>query len=174
MGWAYNILLESLKPHEMLNNYLKIALRTLLRFKGFAIINLFGLSLGLTAGILIMIFVADEVSYDKFHTKRDRLYRVLTQFYTPENGAGDTGSEGNAWPVGDVLRRDFPEVESVLYMKSAWFMLINHDDKRLRQNIQFASPEFLTMFTFPLVKGNPSTALNDPYSIVITEDMEKK
>ncbi|MEI9919843.1 MAG: ABC transporter permease [Bacteroidota bacterium] len=158
----------------MLNNYLKIALRTLLRFKGFAIINLFGLSLGLTAGVLIMIFVADELSFDKFHVNRGRIYRVLTQFYTPENGAGDTGSEGNAWPVGDVLRRDFPEVESVVYMRNASFLLINHDDKRLRQSIQFASPEFLTMFTFPLVKGNPSTALNDPYSIVISEDMEKK
>ena len=66
----------------MLNNYLKIALRTLLRFKGFAIINLFGLSLGLTAGILIMMFVADELSYDQFHTKGDRIYRVLTQFHT--------------------------------------------------------------------------------------------
>jgi putative ABC transport system permease protein len=158
----------------MLNNYLKIALRTLLRFKGFALINLFGLSLGLTAGILIMMFVADELSYDTFHEKRDRIFRVLTQFYTPETGAGDTGSEGNAWPVGDVLRRDFPEVESVVYMKGGSFMLVNHNDKRTRQNIQFASPEFLHMFTFPLIKGDPSTALNDPYSIVITEDMERK
>src|ERR1041385_5058633 len=158
----------------MLNNYLKIALRTLLRFKGFAIINLFGLSLGLTAGILIMIFVADEISYDKFHANRSRIYRVLTQFYSPESGAGNTGGETNAWPIGDILRREFPEVESVVYMRSGSYMLINHEDKRFRQNIQFASPEFLTMFTFPLIKGDPSTALNDPYSIVITEDMEKK
>ncbi|MEJ0030814.1 MAG: ABC transporter permease [Bacteroidota bacterium] len=157
----------------MLNNYLKIALRTLLRFKGFAIINLFGLSLGLTAGIHIMIFVADEVSYDKFHVNRDRIYRVLTQFYTPENGTGDTGMEGNAWPIGDILRRDFPEVESVVYIRGASFLHINHDDKRIRQNVQFASPEFLTMFTFPLVKGDPSTALNHPYSIVITKTWRK-
>src|SRR4051812_27584573 len=121
----------------MLNNYLKIALRTLLRFKGFAMINLFGLSLGLTAGLLIMIFVADEVSYDKFHVNRDRIYRVLTQFYSPETGAGTTGGEGNAWPVGDILRRDFPEVESVVYTRSASFLLINHDGKRFRQNMHF-------------------------------------
>src|ERR1044071_5534034 len=120
----------------MLNNYVKIAMRTLLRFKGFAIINLFGLSLGLTAGILIMIFVADEVSYDKFHVNRDRIYRVLTQFYTPENGAGSRAMEGNGWPIGDILRRDFPEVESVVYMRGGSHMLINHEDKRFRQNIQ--------------------------------------
>ncbi len=158
----------------MFQNYLKIALRTLLRFKGFAFINLFGLSLGLTAGILIMMFVIDEFSYDKFHTKRDRIYRVLTQFFTPESGAGEKGMEGNAWPVGDILRREFPEVESVVYMKGGSQFLVNQDDKRFRQNIQFVSPEFLTMFTFPLVKGNASTALNDPFTIVISEDMEEK
>jgi putative ABC transport system permease protein len=158
----------------MLQNYIKIALRTLSRFKGFAVINLTGLSLGLTAGILILMFVTDELSYDRFHVKRDRLYRVLTQFYTPETTAGLRGMEGNGWPVGDILRREFPQVESVVYMMSGSRFLINYDDKRIRQNIQFASPEFLTMFTFPLVKGNAATALNDPYSIVITEDMEKK
>jgi len=157
----------------MLQNYVKIALRTLLRFKGFAIINLAGLSLGLTAGILIMMFVIDELSYDKFHAKRDRIYRVLTQFYTPETTAGLRGMEGNAWPIGDILRREFPEVESVVYMSGSRY-LINYEDKRIKQNMYFASPEFLTMFSFPLIKGNASTALNDPYSIVITEDMEKK
>lgn len=158
----------------MLTNYLKIALRTLLRFKGFAIINLLGLSLGLTAGILIMMFVADELSFDKFHDKRDRIYRVLTQFVTGEQSASLRGMEGNGWPVGDILRREFPEVESVLYMRTASSLLINHDDKRIRQNVQYATPEFLSMFSFPLVKGDPATALNEPYSIIITEDMERK
>lgn len=158
----------------MLNNYLKIALRTLLRFKGFAIINLLGLSIGLTAGILIMMFVTDELSYDSFHTNRDRLYRVLTDFHTAEEAGNGRGSDTNGWPVGDVLRREYPEVESVVYMKSGSSLLISYDDKKFRQNIQFSSPEFLTMFTFPLLKGDPNTALDRPYSIVITEDMEKK
>lgn len=157
----------------MFNNYLKIALRTLLRFKGFAIINLLGLSLGLTAGILIMMFVIDEISYDKFHVKRDRIYRVLTQFYTPESAA-EGAMNTNGWPIGDVLRREYPEVESVVYMRGASYLLVNQGDKRFTQKINFASPEFLSMFTFPLVKGNSTTALNDPYSIVISEDMEKK
>jgi putative ABC transport system permease protein len=157
----------------MLQNYLKIALRSLLRFKGFAIINLFGLSLGLTAGLLIMMFVVDELSVDKFHTKGDRVYRVLTRFFTSESGH-EGAMDSNGWPVGDILRREFPEVEAVTYMIGGSQFLINHEGKRFRQKIQFTSPEFFQMFSFPLVKGNPATALNDPYSIVITEEMEKK
>jgi putative ABC transport system permease protein len=73
-----------------------------------------------------------------------------------------------------VLRKDFPEVEAVLYSQSASYLLVNFENKRIRERIHFASPEFLEIFTFPLVKGNAQKALVDPYSIVITEDMEKK
>jgi putative ABC transport system permease protein len=158
----------------MFKNYITTAIRTLLRFKGFAIINLLGLSLGLTAGILIMLFVIDELSFDKFHSKGDRTFRVLTHFFNPKSGAADGASEANGWPVGEVLRREFPEVESVVYMKGASQFMINHDDKRFRQKIQFASPEFLTMFSFPLIEGDPTTALDRPWSIVISEDMATK
>lgn len=157
----------------MLQNYLKIALRSLLRFKGFAFINLFGLSLGLTAGMLILMFVTDELSVDKFHAKRDRTFRVLTQFFTSESGH-EGAMEGNGWPIGDILRREFPEVESVVYMQGGSGFLISYDDKRFRQKVQFTSPEFFNVFSFPLTKGDRKTALNEPYSVVITEEMEKK
>jgi putative ABC transport system permease protein len=157
----------------MLYNYLKIAFRSLLKFKGYASINLIGLALGLTAGILIMMYVLDELSFDKFHVKGDRLYRVNTMFIS-----GDSGSEGanetNGWPVGKVLEKDFPEVESVLYTRSASYLLINQGDKRIRQKNHFATPEFFSMFSFPLREGNKDKALTEPYSIVISEDMEKK
>jgi putative ABC transport system permease protein len=157
----------------MLYNYLKIAFRSLLKFKGYASINLIGLALGLTAGILIMMYVLDELSFDKFHVKGDRLYRVNTTFIS-----GDSGSEGanetNGWPVGKVLEKDFPEVESVLYTRSASYLLINQGDKRIRQKNHFATPEFFSMFSFPLREGNKDKALTEPYSIVISEDMEKK
>lgn len=157
----------------MLYNYLKIAFRSLLKFKGYASINLIGLALGLTAGILIMLYVLDELSFDKFHVKGDRLYRVNTVFMS-----GDSGSEGanetNGWPVGKVLEKDFPEVEEVLYTRSASFLLINQGDKRIRQKNYFASPEFFSMFSFPLAAGNPDKALIEPNSIVISQEMEKK
>jgi putative ABC transport system permease protein len=157
----------------MLYNYLKIAFRSLLKFKGYASINLIGLALGLTAGILIMIYVLDELSFDKFHTKGDRLYRVNTVF---AKGASDSGSanETNGWPVGKVLEKDFPEVEHVLYTRSGSFLLINQEDKRIRQKIHFATPEFFSMFSFPLRDGNKDKALTAPFSVVISEDMEKK
>lgn len=157
----------------MLLNYIKIAFRTLLKFKGYAFINLLGLALGLTTGILIMIYVLDEVSYDKFHAKSDRVYRLSTVFAAagdPDGGGGDQ----NGWPVGKVLVRDFPEVEAALYTTSASFLLINHEDKRIRQKMHFMSPEFFDIFSFSLIKGNPQTALRDPYSVVITEEMEQK
>jgi putative ABC transport system permease protein len=157
----------------MLANYLKIALRSLMRFKGFALINLFGLSLGLTAGILIMMLVIDEFSFDRFHARRDRIYRVVSEFYTSDSGA-EGAMETNAWPVGDVLRREFPEVEAATYITSGSQFLIRHDDKRIRQKIQIVTPEFLQIFSFPLIKGNPATALHEPYSLVITEEMQKK
>lgn len=157
----------------MLINYFKIAFRTLLKFKGYAFINLFGLALGLTAGILIMIYVLDETSFDKFHANGDRLYRVTTAFYA-EGDTDKGGMDSNGWPVGKVLQKDFPEVESVIYSRNGSYLTVNHDDKRIRQNIHFMTPEFFSMFSFPLVKGNPDKALTEPYSVVITEDMEDK
>jgi putative ABC transport system permease protein len=158
----------------MLVNYLKIAFRSLLKFRGYAIINLLGLALGLTAGVLIMLYVLDELSYDKFHTKRDRIYRVQSQLISNKETSITSSSEMNGWPIGNVLRKDYPEVEAVLYSRSASYLLVNHEGKRIRERIHFSSPEFFEIFSFPLVKGNVDKALNDPYSIVITEDMEKK
>jgi putative ABC transport system permease protein len=158
----------------MLVNYFKIAFRSLIKFKGYTAINLLGLALGLTAGVMIMLYVLDELSYDTFHTKFDRVYRVETQFMSSK-ATGDAGSmETNAWAIGSVLRKDYPEVESVLYTRSASFLMVNYEGKRIREKIHFASPEFFDIFTFPLVEGNASKALTDPYSVVITESMAKK
>jgi putative ABC transport system permease protein len=157
----------------MLFNYIKIAFRSLQKFKGYAAINLLGLALGLSGGILIMLYVIDETSYDNFHVNGDRIYRVESNFYTPASGEGGALAT-NAWPVGAVLKKDFPEVESVLYAKNASFLLINQGDKRIRQKIHFVTPEFLTMFSFPLKKGNPEKALTEPYTAVITESMANK
>ena len=158
----------------MLINYFKIAFRSLSKFKGYASINLLGLALGLTAGIMIMLYVMDELSYDKFHVKAERVYRVESQFYSNKSTEGVGSMEANGWPIGNVLRKDFPEVEAVLYSRSASHLLVNYEGKRIRERIHFASPEFFDIFSFPLKKGNAQKALSDPYSIVITEDMEKK
>ncbi|MFN3841613.1 MAG: ABC transporter permease, partial [Cyclobacteriaceae bacterium] len=158
----------------MFHNYLKITLRTLWKHKGYAAINLLGLSLGLTAGIFILMYSLDELSYDKFHTRADRIYRVTSGFFNPQSGAAEGATETNAWPVGKVLEKDFPEVEKVLYTRGASFLQVNHNDKRFSQKIHFAGPEFFDLFSFELLKGNPQAALTEPYSIVITKSMEEK
>jgi len=158
----------------MLDNYLKITLRTLWKYKGYAAINLFGLALGLTAGIFILLYALDELSYDKFHAKSDRIYKITSGFFNPQSGVAEKTIETNAWPIGKVLEKDFPEVEKVLYTRGASFLQVNHNDKRFQQRIHFASAEFFEIFSFEILKGNPQTALNDPYTIVITESMEKK
>jgi putative ABC transport system permease protein len=157
----------------MILNYFKIAFRSLLKFKGYAAINLLGLALGLSAGILIMLYVLDELSYDQFHAKIDRIYRVETQFIS-EKSDGPGSMDANAWAIGSVLRKDFPEVESVLYTRNASGLLISFEGKRIAQKLHFASPEFFDIFSFQLKKGNREKALTEPYAIVITEDMEKK
>jgi putative ABC transport system permease protein len=157
----------------MLVNYFKIAFRSLVKFKGYTAINLLGLALGLTAGVLIMLYVLDELSYDKFHAKIDRVYRVETQFIS-EKSLGGGSMETNGWAVGSTLRKDYPEVESVLYTRSASFLLVNYEGKRIRERTHFASPEFFNIFSFPFVEGNSARALEDPYSVVITETMAKK
>jgi putative ABC transport system permease protein len=157
----------------MLSNYFKIAFRNLLKHKAYASINLIGLSLGLMAGIFIMLFVIDELSYDNFHAKGERIYRVNTSFYDPGATQG-SANETNGWPVGKILEKEFPEVEAVLYTRSASYLTINFNDKRIRQSIHYATPELFQIFSFPLIAGNATQALTDPYQIVISRDMQEK
>jgi putative ABC transport system permease protein len=157
----------------MLSNYLKIAFRSLLKFKGYTAINLLGLALGLTSGILILIYVLDELSFDKFHAKRENIFRVGTDMYETKSGNQSGGIETNGWPIGALLEKDFPEVEKVVYIANT-SMQINHEGKRFEERMFYAGKEFFNIFSFPLLKGDPATALEKPNSIVITEAMEKK
>lgn len=152
----------------MIKNYITIAFRNLLRFKTYAGINLLGLALGLTVGILILLFVLDELSFDKFHENKDRIYRVVTR-----NSDGD-GMGTNGWPVGMKLKDGFPEVEEVVYIKGGSSLEVNHQGKKYHENIKFASPEFLKVFSFEMKEGNALQALSEPYSIVISEKIRDK
>lgn len=145
---------------------LKLAFRNLLKFKTHSGINLVGLSLGLAVSSLILLYVIDELSFDDFHTKGDRIYKVVT---ASQGG----GMETNAHPIGYQLRTQYPEIESVLYTRwaSPAFKL-NHEGKRYEHKVFYASEEFFHIFSFPLKSGDAETALKDPYSIVITESIE--
>jgi len=153
----------------MIKNYIKIAFRNLLKYRSYTAINLVGLSLGLTVGVLILLFVTDELAYDKFHHKADRIYKITTA--NPKGG----GMETNAWPVAYKLYTEFPEVEAVVYTRKARSnLMVNYEGNRYEHNVFYAGEDFFKIFSFNLIEGDPETALKNPFSIVITEAMKRR
>jgi putative ABC transport system permease protein len=155
----------------MLKNYIKIAFRNLFRNKSFSLINIGGLAIGMASAILILLWVQNEISYDRFHEKNSLLYEVW------ENSISDGALQtGLATPqlMGPALKNDYPEIESAARISWNSSILFAYGDKHIKANGTWADPSFLTMFSFPLLKGNATTALNDPYSLVITEKMSRK
>ena len=147
----------------MLRNQIKLALRNFIKFKSYAIINLIGMGLALSIGILILVYILDEISFDKFHTKGDRVYKVVTT--NPDGG----GMETNAWPVARKLQDEFPEVEAAVYCRRApASMMVNYEGNRYQHNIHYADNNFFNLFSFQFIEGDPGSALQSPYSIVIT------
>ncbi|WP_304517595.1 ABC transporter permease [Cecembia rubra] len=157
----------------MLKNYFKIAVRLLKKRKGFAIINIISLALGLSGGIFMLVFALDEFSFDKFHKNGERIFRVNTIFIDLK-----TGREGynytNGWPIGKILKEEFPEVEEVVYTIDWPKLDIKVGEENLNPRMAYVSPEFFEVFSFEQVKGLPYEALSKPYHAVITEDMEMR
>lgn len=151
----------------MLKNYLKIALRTLYKYKGYSIINILGLAIGMATCIIILLWVQDEMSYDRFFKNSKNLYRVYAEFYSNESWAV------TPIPLAPALKSDFPEIADVSRYRS-FSALIENNNVRFNERGAFVDPSFLTMFSFPLLNGDAITALTDPYSIVITETMADK
>lgn len=154
----------------MFSNYFKIAIRNLLRQKAFSIINISGLAIGMASAILIMLWIQNEVSHDRFHEKSDRLYTV--------NNRDRFNGELWAWNttpniLGPTIKNDYPDVEDVVRTNNANF-LFNYKDTRLVNQGAFADSGFFNLFSFPLLKGSPGTVLKDYNNIVVTEKFAKK
>ena len=156
----------------MLKNYLKIALRNLWKNKGFSAINIIGLSVGLATCLLIMLYVMDELSYDKYNEKADRIYRV----------DGDIQFGGNHFilavapePMGPTLRKDFPQVEQYVRFRNYGGFLVKKGNENLQEDkVVYTDSTLFNVFTLPMIAGNAKTALKDPKSVVITERIAKK
>jgi putative ABC transport system permease protein len=154
----------------MLKNYLKIALRNLKRHKGYSFINIAGLAIGITACLLLFLWVQDELSYDRYHEKADQIYRVISQW---ESDSQARRFAKTSAPLGPALVSEFPEIEKAVRFGSNKF-LISYKNTRFYEYIFFADHEIFDVFTLPLIKGNPKTALKEPYSIVVSEEMRDK
>lgn len=150
----------------MLKNYLKVAFRNLWKNKGFSFINIIGLAVGMASAILILLWIQNEVSYDNFHEKKDRIYEAW-------NRATFSG-EMHCWNttpkvMAAAVQRDFPEVEHACRVNWPSRLMFTVGDKKLMERGNAVDSIFLQVFTFPLLQGNPATVLNDPHSIVVTE-----
>ena len=156
----------------MIRNYFKIAFRKLWKHKSFSLINILGLTVGLTAGFLIFLYVSFELSYDNFHSKADRIYRVVADIKTPTE---TIKAGGPSWAVPPHLKLDFPEVEQAVRVAGDDILLIRKGDvKFMETRVAWVDSAFFKVFDFKLLKGDPNTAMNDPFSIVFSESAAKK
>lgn len=155
----------------MFKNHIKIAWRNLVRNKSFSMLNILGLSIGLTVTGLILLWVNYEVGFDQFHEKKDRIYEVYNQYEV----------DGEIWTwnstpkvMASVIKKDFPEVEEVTRYFYENTFLFSQGDTNLKASGTVVDPSFLKVFSFPLVAGDLETVLDDVNALVVTESFAKK
>jgi putative ABC transport system permease protein len=157
----------------MLKNYFKIALRNLRKSTTYSFINITGLSVGLAVSILLLLWVKDELSYDRFNVHADNLYRLVPKF---DNGGKPTIWSTTSAPLAVYAKKEIPEVENTCRVSADWSVSVfEYQGKKLTQwnNCQ-ADPSFFSMFTYPLIKGDPEHPFKDAHSIVLSETTAKK
>lgn len=156
----------------LLPNYLKVTFRNFWRNKGYAFINILGLAIGIAGCILILLYVNDEYSYDRFHENSDNIYRVLT-----DTKWGD--QEGIAYtsppPLGRVFSEELAGVKSFVRFYKPQEQIVRNEEVYFKEeNIFAVDSTFFDVFSFELLEGNPETALKQPYSMVITPETARK
>ncbi|MEP7106783.1 MAG: ABC transporter permease [Ferruginibacter sp.] len=158
----------------MIKNYFKLAMRNLVKRKGYSLLNIFGLAIGISCCLLIFQYVAFERSYDKFEYKADQIVRLRLDSY--QQGKLSWKSATSYPAFGPTMKMDFPEVENFCRLHDADLVLSN-DERNVKfreEKGYYADPSILTMFNIRLLKGNPNLALNGPDKILLSENCAKK
>ncbi|MBN1940040.1 MAG: ABC transporter permease [Candidatus Aminicenantes bacterium] len=156
----------------LLWNYVQVALRKIRRQKGYAFINIAGLAVGLACSILMMLWIAEETGFDRFHRDGDSIYRLITEARNENASILDARAPT---PAAPALKDEFPEVADFCRFRTN-----NNYGVRLGDQVSFtevigiADPSFFTFFTFPFIRGNPKTSLIEPRSIVVTESLARR
>ncbi len=156
----------------MIKNILKTALRNLLKNKGFTAINVLGLALGLATCLLIVFYVFDELSYDRYNVNLERIYRLNNDI---KFGGNENSYSESPAPTAAALRADFPEIEQVTRFRQRGGNQVKKGNQNIQEdNMVYADPSIFDVFTLPMIQGNPSAALKETHSVVITEKMALK
>lgn len=155
----------------MFKNYFKIAWRNLVKNKAFSFINIIGLAVGMTSCLLIFLYVSFEISYDNFHTKADRIFRVVTDTKTPS----ETITQGaTTTPIAINMKKDFPEVEDAVRLRRDGFLVRKGNVKFQEERSVLADSTLFNVFDFPLIAGDKNTALKEPMSVILSQTAAKK
>ena len=156
----------------MIKNYFKIAWRNISRHKGYSSINILGLAIGIAACVLILQYVIFELSYENFHANKERIYRVKQDRY--DNGKLSTEWAAGAYAVGNSFKDAIPEIEEYVKLLQRGQMVTEINNQPLKiEQVFFASGSFFKIFTYPLLQGNSSTALTEPFTAAISETTAK-
>ena len=158
----------------MIKNYLKVSIRNLLKHKGYAFINILGLAVGIAASVLIFLYITNEMSYDRFHEKTDRTYRIKADW--SNKGDSRIHQLGTPFILAQTIREKYPQVEAITQISGPLGdVIIKYRDTAFKETEAFcAESSFFDVFSFPLLKGNPETSLKDPNMMVMTQSLAKK
>ena len=156
----------------MLKNYFTVALRNLLRNKIYAFINIAGLSIGLACAMLIILYVKDEVSYDRFHKNANNIYRIVTQGINKDGGKGRK-DPNTGYLQGPRFAQNVPEIKHFARVQSGNENIKTGNEVK-DQDLLYVDSSFFDVFSFPLVSGNRHTCLKDPSSVVLSEETAKR
>ena len=157
----------------MIKNYLTVAIRNIARNKTFSAINILGLAIGMACCILILLYVQDELSYDQHHEHAHRIYRLAEEAHI----AGQTRRIAiTSFPMGPALVQDYPTVVDAVrfYKNDEKTPIANQQNQFYERGVLFTETSIFQVFDFPLIQGDPRTALQAPHSIVLTEEMARK
>jgi putative ABC transport system permease protein len=158
----------------MLKNYFKIAWRNLTKYKFIAFVNLFGLTVGLTCCLLILAYILNELSYDRYNKDAGQVYRVTRTFYNG-NGVKTLELSTVAPPFGYYFPTDFPEIQKMTRLLNGGNVPFRYKDKLINEaNVYFADENLFDVFTVKVLKGDPKTALTEPFTVMLTQETAKK
>ncbi len=149
----------------MLKNYLIVSLRRFTRHRGYTLLNILGLTIGLACTVLIGLYIKNELSYDRHHNQADRIYRVVSRHSARTSG-----------PLAPLIRTQVPGVEQAVWIRGtvgSWLFAVE-EGRYYERQVYWADQSLFNIFDVPLIQGNPATALTAPYTIIISESMARK